>query len=162
MRHQPKRWSTRALITGAVGTAAVAALSLGASASAAPSTPNDLNFTPITTNALPCTAAGLPAFANDKHGDPIMPTLLMQAGDATTTVNPPGNAGTVGGNNDMIALSPDGRYLFTPSESAPSGGISRLTLKGPDTGKAETLAKGPWNDLDGMKWYTPSGMVLAS
>ena len=162
MRHEPKRWSTRALITGAVGSAALAALSLGASAGAASSTPNDLNFTPITSNALPCSASGFPLFANDKHGNPIMPALLMQAGDATTTVNPPGNTGTVGPNNDMIAESPDGRFLFTPSENAPSGGITRLTLKGPDTGKEETLAKGPWNDLDGMKWYTPSGMLLAS
>ena len=162
MRHQPKRRSTRALITGAVGTATLAVLSLGANAHAAPSTPSDLNFTPITSNALPCSAAGLPAFANDKHGNPIMPTLLMQAGDTAPTVNPPGGSGTVGDNNDMIALSPDGRYLFTPSESDPSGGITRLTLKGPDTGKTELLAKGPWKDLDGMKWYPPSGMVLAS
>src|SRR5262245_32609922 len=125
MTHQSKRRSTRALITGAVGAAALTALSFGASANAAPSTPNDLNFTPITSNALPCSAAGLPAFANDKHGNPIMPTLLMQTGDATTTVNPPGGSGTVGGNNDMIALSPDGQYLFTPSESAPSDGITR-------------------------------------
>src|SRR5262245_35213744 len=162
MSHHAKRRSTRVLITGAVGAAALTALSFGASAQGAPSTPNDLNFTPITSNALPCSANGFPAFANDKHGNPIMPTLLMQAGDATTTVNPPGNTGTVGPNNDMIALSPEGRFLFTPSENAPSGGITRLTLKGPDTGKEETLAKGPWNDLDGMKWYTPSGKLLAS
>src|SRR5262245_35210535 len=114
MRHQTKRRSTRALITGAVGAAALTALAFGASAHAAPSTPNDLNFAPITTNALPCSAAGFPAFANDKHGNPIMPTLLMQAGDPTTTVNPPGGTGTIGTNNDMIALSPDGRFLFTP------------------------------------------------
>jgi len=162
MRHQTRRRSTRALITGAVGAAALTALSFGASAQAAPSTSNDLNFTPLTNNALPCSAAGFPAFANDKHGNPIVPSLLMQRGDVTTTVNPPGGSGTVGGNNDMIALSPDGRFAFTPSESAPSDGITRLTLKGPDTGKKETLAKGPWNDLDGMKWYPPSGMLLAS
>jgi len=178
MRHQPKRWSTRALITGAVGTAALAALTMGASAHAVPGVANDLNFTPRTNNALPCSANGFPAFANDKHGNAIVPDLLMSAGDPATPVNAPATSNKVGAENDMIALSPNGQYLFTPSEAEPtSDGITRLTLKGPDAGKTELLAYKPldpgpplsptWQRVDGMKWYPyggqgNKGVLLAS
>src|SRR5690349_3134187 len=89
MRYQKRRRSTRALITGAVGAAALTALTFGASAQAVPGPANDLSFTPRTNNALPCSANGFPAFANDKHGNPMTPTLLMQTGDTATPVNAP-------------------------------------------------------------------------
>jgi sugar lactone lactonase YvrE len=169
MRHHTKRRSTRALIAGAFGAAALTASSLGASAGAVPGTANDLDFMPRTNNALHCSAAGDPVFADDKHGNPIALTKLMQAGDAATPVNAPATSNKVGAENDMIAVSPDGRFLFTPSEASVSDGITRLTLTGPDAGKKELLVLKPttptspaWSRIDGMKWHTPSAMLLAS
>jgi secreted PhoX family phosphatase len=65
-------------------------------------------------------------------------------------------------------LSPNGQYLFTPSEAGTSEGITRLTLKGPDTGKKVILAAKTdtpaWSRVDGIKWYgsTGKGVLLAS
>jgi secreted PhoX family phosphatase len=74
----------------------------------------------------------------------------------------------------MIALSPNGRYLFTPSEAGASDGITRLTLKGDKAGTKEILAqnvdsagKPVWSRIDGIKWYPyggprNKGVLLAS
>ena len=130
----------------------------GGTAHAVQGVANDLNFTPRTNNALTCAQVGDPVFANDKHGNAILPATLMEAGEAATPVNAPPTANTVGDDNDMIALSPDGRYLFTPSESSPSGGLTRLTLKGPDAGTKEILAyNAAWSRMDGVKWYRFNG-----
>jgi len=169
MRH--RKTSKGALISVAVGACMLAVVATGGAALAAPGPANGLGFTPITTNALPCSASGLPQFANDSHGSPITPTLLMKAGDAATPVNAPATSNAVGHENDMNALSPDGRFLFTPSEADVSDGITRLTLKGPDAGKKEILADKatapPWSRVDGMKWYRfggpmGDGVILAS
>jgi secreted PhoX family phosphatase len=165
------KMSKRALIAAAVGACTGAVLAMSGVASAVPGPANDLGFAPITTNALPCSAIGTPQFANDNHGNPMTPTVLMQAGDPATPVNAPATSNAVGHENDMIALSQNGKYLFTPSEADPSDGITRLTLKGPDAGKKDLLAKPTtppaWSRMDGMKWYpfggpTGDGVLLAS
>jgi secreted PhoX family phosphatase len=173
MRHRPSALAKRALISSAVGALTLTALASG-TAHADPSTAKVLGFTPITTNALPCSANGLMQFANDSKNQPVTPTVLMQAGDPATPVNAPTTSNKVGRVNDMIAVTPDGHYLFTSSENSiptengvgtdGSDGITRLTLKGPDAGKKEILADNVdpntganrWQRVDGMKWY-PSG-----
>jgi secreted PhoX family phosphatase len=158
--------------------AAIAAVAISAAAIAMTANANaaveDLGFTPITTNALPCSATGYIQFANNSKGAAITPKLLMSAGDAATPVNAPATSTAVGRVNDMIAISPNGKYLFTSSENGfpsedgtargGSDGITRLTLKGIDAGKKEILADnvGPtgnalWQRIDGMKWYPYGG-----
>jgi secreted PhoX family phosphatase len=145
------------LAAGAAGVATIAALSMGA-AQARPSVANQLGFTPITTNALSCTANGYPAFANDKNDHSVTTTRLMQAGDPATPLNAPATSNKVGTENDMIALSPDDKYLFTPSEAGASDGITRLGLRGEDAGQTVLLAENaPWSRVDGMKWYPYGG-----
>ena len=172
----------RALVSSAVGAVTLAALTMG-TAHADQSTANNLGFTPITTGALACSANGLMQFANDTNNHAVTPTQLMQAGDPATPVNAPASSTAVGRVNDMIALSPDGKYLFTSSEnsiptengvgSPGSDGITRLTLSGKDAGKAEILAdnvsggSNVWQRVDGMKWYphggpNDDGVLLAS
>ena len=162
MKHPRKPRATRALIAGAVGVASLAAMTVGGSAGAAPPVGNDLGFTPITTNALACSATGLPLFANDRRNQPVTPMVLMKTGDPATPVNAPATSTAVGRENDMIALTPDGRYLFTVSENAAfSDGVTRLTLKGRDAGKKEILAlptpPATWARVDGAKWYPFGG-----
>jgi len=182
----------RRIVGGAVGSAALLAMSatsvLPATAGVAGAHEvhgrDDLGFTPITTDALSCSATGLVQFANNSKNQPVTPIQLMQAGDPATPVNAPATSRSVGRVNDMIALSPDGRYLFTSSENsvpsengigaAGSDGITRLTLKGPEKGKKEILvdavdASGSniWQRVDGMKWYPfggprGQGVLLAS
>jgi hypothetical protein len=170
----------RALVSSAVGALTLTALAAG-TAHADQSPAKVLGFTPITTNALSCSANGLPQFANDAKNQPVTPTLLMQAGDPATPVNAPATSNKVGRVNDMIAVSTDGHYLFTPSENSiptengvgtdGSDGITRLTLKGPDAGKKEILADNVsaagvnlWQRVDGIKWYGQgnNGVLLAS
>jgi secreted PhoX family phosphatase len=152
-------------MSGAVGVTALAAF--GGVGHADPKPANDLGFTPITTNALSCSANGAPAFANDRSNQPVTPFQLMKAGDPATVVGS-GAPTAVGTENDMIALSQNGKYLFTSSEDSPSKGITRLTLKGPDAGKKELLASVPsWSRMDGAKWYpyggpTGDGVLLVS
>jgi secreted PhoX family phosphatase len=159
----------RGLVVGAVSMLAAATVAMQGAAHAQQPIANDLGFTPIASNAQPCSASGIMQFATDKQGNPLTPTVLMNAGEAATPVNAPASSNAVGRENDMIAISPDGRYLFTPSENAnpsetglPNGsdGITRLTLKGPDTGKKEILAddvdasgNNVWQRVDGIKWY---------
>ena len=182
MKRRRGRLTKRAVVSAVVGGVALAALSMG-TAHGNPSTANNLGFTPITTGALACSANGLMQFANDKNSHSVTPTQLMQAGDPATPVNAPGSSNAVGRVNDMIALSPDNKYLFTSSEnsiptengvgSAGSDGITRRTLSGKDAGKAEILADNVsggtnvWQRVDGMKWYPHggpggNGMLLAS
>jgi secreted PhoX family phosphatase len=181
MKHWKRRGAPRAFVATALGAAAAASIALAGTAHAAQPAANNLGFTPISTNALSCSANGLMQFAPDKQGNPVSPTVLMQAGDEATPVNAPATSNTVGRENDMIALSPNGNYLFTPSENASpsdiggkdgSDGITRLTLTGPDAGKKEILADNTdasgnnlWQRVDGMKWYPyggHQGVLLAS
>lgn len=169
-KRTPQRW----LMLGAVGSVTLIAIAVGGTAQATPRRAPRLGFTPITSNALPCSARGLIQFANDSANHPVTPTLLMRAGDPATPVNAPATSNAVGRVNDMIALSPDGRYLFTSSENsvptengigvAGSDGITRLTLKGRNKGKKEILADNVdatganvWQRVDGMKWYPHGG-----
>ena len=172
----------RRFIGGAIGTAALlavtatAALPAPASATGSHEDPesSELGFAPITSNALSCSANGLIQFANNSKNQPVSATLLMQAGDPATPVNAPATSNAVGRVNDMIALSPNGGYLYTSSENSipaengigtpGSDGITRLTLKGPDKGKKEILADNVdatganvWQRVDGMKWYPHGG-----
>ena len=168
-----KRNLQRRLMQG-VGSVTLIALAIGGTAQATTRRAPRLGFTPITSNALSCSANGLIQFANDSANQPVTPTLLMQAGDPATPVNAPATSNAVGRVNDMIALSPDGRYLFTSSENsiptengigvAGSDGITRLTLKGRNKGKKEILADNVdatganvWQRVDGMKWYPHGG-----
>lgn len=144
---------------GAIG-AAVTMVGMGTTGLAKADTGADLGFTPITTNALSCgTGTGLPLFAAS-----LGPTQLMQAFDPATPVNAPATSNSVGTENDMIALSPDGQFLYTVSENAASDGVTRLTLTGADVGKKELLAYDPvgggapiWSRVDGSKWYPYGG-----
>jgi Alkaline phosphatase PhoX len=176
------RATRRRVVGAAIGSAGLAAVIAAASSPATANGPK-MGFTPITTNALPCSASGYIKFANDTRNQHLTPTVLMQAGDPATPVNAPATSNKVGRENDMIALSRDGRYLFTSSENAnpsetgtPDGsdGITRLTLKGPNTGKKEILADNVdpvtganlWQRVDGMKLYPyggrGQGVLLAS
>jgi hypothetical protein len=153
-------------MSGVVGVTALAAF--GGVGHADPKPSNDLGFTPITGNALSCSAnVGAPVFANDRRDQPVSPFELMHAGQTATVVGS-GAPTAVGSENDMIALSQNGKYLFTPSEAGTSQGVTRLTLKGPDAGKREILAAVPtWSRVDGAKWYpyggpTGDGVLLVS
>ena len=77
MSTHAKRKLSRVLMTGAVGVLTLAGLTFGTGAHAVTGVGNDLNFTPITTNALSCSETGLPVFADDKQGNSIVPTILM-------------------------------------------------------------------------------------
>lgn len=169
-----KRTPQHRLMLGAVGSITLIALAVGGTAQATPRRAARLGFTPITSTALSCSASGLIQFANDSANNPVTPTVLMQAGDPATPVNAPATSNAVGRVNDMIALSPDGRYLFTSSENsvptengigvAGSDGITRLTLKGKNKGRKEILANNVnaaganvWQRVDGLKWYPHGG-----
>ncbi|HEY0519378.1 MAG TPA: alkaline phosphatase PhoX, partial [Ilumatobacteraceae bacterium] len=120
----------------------------------------DLGFTPITTPAKSCSVGtGVPIFAKN-----LKPKQLMAAFDSATPVNAPATANHVGTENDMIALSPDGHYLYTPSEAGASDGVTRLTLTSPGKGTKELLSYNPvaggtpvWSRIDGAKWYPHGG-----
>ena len=174
----------RAVRRVAIGAAALVATTVVGTGVAHSNESESFGFTPITTDALSCSAKGLIKFANDAGNDPVTPVQLMQAGDAATPINAPATSTKVGRVNDMIALNPNGKYLYTSSENgfpsengqAPNGseGITRLTLKGPGAGTKAILtdavdATGTnlWQRVDGMKWYphggpTGTGVLLAS
>jgi secreted PhoX family phosphatase len=180
MKNRHTRSGVRALVVGAVGTMAAATMAMQGAAHAQQPVANDLGFAPITSHALSCSASGIMQFAPDKQGNPLVPNVLMNAGDPATPINAPATSTKVGRENDMIAVSPDGKYLFTPSENAnpsetgaPDGsdGITRLTLKGPGAGTKELLADDAdgagnnlWQRVDGIKWYPfggKQGVLLA-
>jgi secreted PhoX family phosphatase len=163
MNHRTLRRRAAAAAVASIGFIAAGA---AAGVNAGAESP-ELGFTPITTNALSCAEAGYLKFANDPFGKAIVPKVLMSAGDAATPINAPATSNKVGSENDMIALSPDGKYLFTSSEAGASDGITRLTLKGPKKGTKELLAanidtsvtpaKNGWSRIDGMNWYPFGG-----
>lgn len=181
MKH---RTLQRRIVCTAVGSITLAALAMSGSATADHGRAPRLGFTPITSNALPCSSSGYIQFANDPSNHVVTPTKLMQAGDPATPVNAPASSNKVGRVNDMLALSPDGRYLFAPSENGippenaigvdGSDGITRLTLKGKNKGRKEILANNvtaaganAWQRIDGIKWYPfggpdDDGVLLAS
>ena len=162
MNHRTLR---RRLVIGAVTTATLFGVTTAASAEHARP---ELPFEPITTNALPCSATGLPVFASARST-----MQLFQTGDPATPVNAPATSNKVGRVNDMIALSSDGKYLYTVSENGTppevgtlggSDGVTRYTLKGKDKGKTEILANNVtpaganvWDRVDGVKWYPYGG-----
>ncbi len=165
---------SRRLTAAAAGAFTILAMSVSASAHSPEARPAKLGFTPITTNALSCAANGLAQFANNSMNQTVTPKVLMTTGDSATPVNAPASSIKVGAENDMIALDENGKYLFTPSESGVSDGITRLTLKGKDAGKKEVLAQNVssagtavWSRIDGIRWYPyggpeSEGMLLIS
>ncbi|MDP9332258.1 MAG: PhoX family protein [Actinomycetota bacterium] len=179
-----RRTFRRRICGGALGSVALVTMTVAHASPATSLSSLRLGFTPITTHARSCSENGLIKFANNSANQPVTPTLLMQAGDAATPVNAPASSNAVGRVNDMIALSPDGHYLFTSSENSiptengvgtnGSDGITRLTLTGHDKGKKEILANNVdpitganlWQRVDGLKWYpyggpTNEGVLLA-
>ena len=163
----------RRLVAGLVGSVSLVGLATATAAHAGTDGP-ELGFTPITTNALSCSTTGLASFAPGSDGEATVPKLLMQTGDPATPINAPATSNKVGRVNDMIALSPDGKYLYTVSENGTpaennigindSDGVTRLTLKGKNKGKKEILAnnvdatgKNLWSRVDGVKWYPYGG-----
>jgi secreted PhoX family phosphatase len=164
MNHRTLRRRAAAAAVASIGFIAAGA---AAGVNAGAETP-ELGFTPITTNALACSETGYISFANDPFGRAIVPKVLMSAGDAATPINAPATSNKVTSENDMIALSPDGRYLYSPSEANASDGVTRLTLRGPKKGTKEVLAANynaagvsQWSRIDGMHWYPfggPSGL----
>ncbi len=160
MNHRTLRRRAAAAAVASIGFIAAGA---AAGVNAGAESP-ELGFTPITTNALSCSETGYLKFANDPFGKAIVPKVLMSAGDAATPINAPATSTKVGAENDMIALSPDGKYLYTSSEAGLSDGITRLTLKGPKKGTKEILAANYsatgvnlWSRIDGMNWYPFGG-----
>jgi secreted PhoX family phosphatase len=160
MNHRTLRRRAAAAAVASIGFIAAGA---AAGVNAGSETP-ELGFTPITTNALSCSETGYISFANDPFGTAIVPKVLMSAGDPATPINAPATSTKVGAENDMIALSPDGKYLYTSSEAGSSDGITRLTLKGPKKGTKEILAANYsatgtnlWSRIDGMNWYPFGG-----
>jgi hypothetical protein len=185
MKSRNLRRRRRRRIAGAVGSAGLMVLASAgiAGANGDHQSTRWLGFAPITTNALACTANGYVSFARDTHNRPVYPTMIMQAGDVAKPINAPATSNKVGRVNDMIALSPDGRYLYTVSENpkpsddpgpAGSDGVTRLTLTGENSGKREILAADVdaagalvWQRVDGIKWYphggpNGAGVLLAS
>jgi hypothetical protein len=171
-----RRRARVAAVGSVVLVGAVAAVACTPTTSSGPG----IGFTAINTPALACSATGLPKFASDVPAA----TQLMQAGDPAQPILPyaPIWANKVGRVNDMNALSPDGKYLYTvsengtPSENAApptdSDGVTRLTLA---TGKKQVLANNvdgltqKWSRVDGIKWYpfggpgtSGAGVLLAS
>jgi len=132
-----------------------------------------LGFLPITSNALPCSTNGLIQFANDSANQPLTTDEAHAGRRSATPVNAPASSNKVGRVNDMIALSPDGRYLFTPSEnSIPTEngiGVQGATLhsarvKGPNQGKRRSLpttsmprVRTRGNESTVLKWYPRGG-----
>ena len=163
MNHRTLRRRAAAAAVVSIGFIAAGA---AAGVNAGAETP-ELGFTPLTTNALSCSETGLISFANAPFGMAITPKVLMVAGDAATPINAPATSNKVGAENDMIAISPDGKYLYTSSEAGSSDGITRLTLKGPKKGTKQILAanidtsvtpaKNLWSRIDGMNWYPFGG-----
>jgi hypothetical protein len=141
----------------------MATMVTGSGTAGADATTDLWGFTPITTGALPCSAAGEPAWAA-----PLTANKLMSAGDAATQVVG-GAATTIGRENDINALSADGQFLYSSSENGvPSDGISRYTLTGTNAGKKEILSAGPvapattWSRMDGLYTYPVNGQLLGS
>jgi len=83
----------------------------------------------------------------------------VQKGDpATPGPNAFASQTSVPGENDMIALDPTGRLLFTVSEAGSGGAVTKLDTQ---TGAKTILAqRQDWNRLDPVKWYAPSGTLL--
>lgn len=145
--------TARALAALAAGAITIAGLSTGAGATSSHSVRNRLGFIPLTDAPQTCDTAGI------EWSPSVTPVQVMQRGDAAT---PGPNAlptqTTVPAGDDMIAIDPPGRYLFTVSESTTNGAVTRLDIR---TGVKTILAqRADWNRLDPIKWYAPSGTLL--
>lgn len=112
-----------------------------------------LGFIPLTDAPQRCDASGI------EWSPSITATELMQKGDpATPGPNALPTQTSVPGENDMIALDPSGRYLFTVAETGSNGAVTRLDRQ---AGAKTILAqRADWNRLDPVKWYAPSGTLL--
>jgi hypothetical protein len=115
---------------------------------------NRLGFVPLTDGPQHCSTAGIEWSSSVTDS-----SIVMQRGDsATPTANAFSTQTTVPGENDMIAFSPDGRFLFTVSETGSNGAVTTLDLQ---TGAKTILSqRADWNRLDPIKWYAPSGTLL--
>src|SRR5262249_16283616 len=115
---------------------------------------NRLGFVPITDAPQTCSATSIKWSSSVTDA-----TTVMKKGDAAApTRNAFASQTTVPGDNDMIAFSPDGRFLFTVAETPTNGAVTKLDLQ---TGDKTILSqRADWNRLDPIKWYAPSGMLL--
>jgi Bacterial protein of unknown function (DUF839) len=145
--------SFRALAALAAGGTLALGLASGAGAKSDDSLANQLGFIPLTDGPQHCAAAGI------EWSPSVLSSIVMRRGDAATpTPNALPTQTSVPGENDMIAFSPDGRFLFTVSETGSNGALTKLDLQ---TGQKTVLSQRPdWNRLDPIKWHTPSGTLL--
>jgi Bacterial protein of unknown function (DUF839) len=142
------------LVTSLLASAALSVALVGtAHAKSDDSLANQLGFVPLTDAPQTCAATQI------EWSPSVVAAKVMSAGDvATPTANAFASQTTVPTNNDMIALSPDGRFLYTVSETGSNGALTRLDLQ---SGAKTILAqRADWNSLDPIKWYAPSGMLL--
>lgn len=129
----------------AASVVAVALCATSASAQSDSSLRARLGFIPLTGGPQHCSQAGI------EWSPSVTATQIMRRGDAATN-------GVVPGENDMIALDPTGRFLFTVSETGSNGAVTKVDL---ETGEKTILAqRSDWNRLDPVKWYAPSGTLL--
>jgi hypothetical protein len=144
---------TRVLTSVLAGAALSVALAGTSGATSDDSLANQLGFVPLTDAPQTCATAGI------EWSPSAIPTKVMSAGDpATPTGNAFATQTTVPGENDMIAFSPDGRFMFTVSESGSNGALTRLDLQSGE--KTIVAQRADWNRLDPVKWYAPSGTLL--
>jgi secreted PhoX family phosphatase len=145
----------RVLALLAIGVA-VSAVVLATNASAVndAGAANRLGFVPLADGPQHCSATSIewsPSITNA--------SIVMQRGDAATpTANAFSTQTTVPGENDMIAFSPDGHFLFAVAETGTNGAVTKLDLQ---TGAKTILSqRADWNRLDPIKWYAPAGTLL--
>lgn len=144
---------TRVLGSLLAGAALSAALAGAAGAKSGDSLTNQLGFVPLTDAPQTCDATQI------EWSPSVVATKVMSAGDpATPTANALPTQTTVPANNDMIAFSPDGRFLFTVAENGTNGALTRLDLENGD--KTILAQRADWTSLDPIKWYAPSGTLL--
>ncbi len=118
---------------------------------------NKLGFVPLHNDAAPCTATNI-----EWTPSAVNPHIILQAGDpATPTANASPAQTTVRGENDMLAIDPTGRFVYTPSETTTDGAVTRLdTVTGVKTILSQKTTAPTWSRLDGIRWYGPSGKLL--
>jgi hypothetical protein len=144
---------TRWLTAVVAGAALSSVLAGGAGAQSDDSVANQLGFVPLTDAPQTCAAAAI------EWSPSVIPTKVMSVGDAAT---PGPNAlptqTTVPAENDMIAFSPDHRFLFTVAETGSNGAVTKLDLH--SGAKTILSQRADFNRLDPVKWYAPAGALL--
>jgi hypothetical protein len=115
---------------------------------------NRLGFVPLTDAPQTCAASSI-----EWSSSVTSTSSVMQKDDAATpTSNAFATQTKVPSENDMIAFSPDGQFLFTVAETGSNGAVTKVNLQ---TGAKTILSqRADWNRLDPIKWYAPAGVLL--